>query len=1049
VKNFEIFLSSDNEELYSNFQQFLKSFFKDGDFEILKNDIFIFTRENYTAEHLRLNLVKDGLPSLAFQTFSTRNGILQFAPDFWESGEILSDLAGTLLFKHILDQKEKSKLSGKVTLKIAEALFREREKSIQSLETISTTHPYRYAFEEFEKLRKNRKTYSENLKYFFLERSFKVPETVIQRIFGKTIFFYALTEIDLLTFKILEKISEFFKLNFFMDRPPFFSGSFGNEKNDFPYRELLPSSNIFQYISKGYSLNPVQEKKEFPKIRFARALEIRREIEYAGRSILKKVADHKADKGFKLIQVKIIIPKSEMYAQMVKEVFGELRIPASFTFDGSVKLTPYYSIVIAILRFAESDFESEIFRDIIHNPCFKPPFLVGPKKHQPDLWSEFISNATIVKFLDSSHRAKMGISPEDFLSWDRGWRILSRKISGMDAEDAVIDDEFEKEEAMNFIRISSSFLYDLQYLKENKSSLKTKADFFKIFLQTYISASSVNLFGEEELSFHNKTVESLIYGILNEISECGETAEALDDIDFTTFSDILKKRMSGIRAGSSGVLKRGVVVGTIQDTTDEVFRYIYVLGTDESNFSSSPINGNFFGEEPRSYELQKDLNALNKMYFYKIFQHKPEEIVFSYVCIDSIRDSPIYPYSELEDFKAEYFPDSVWEDIPLFGTQEILQRRNPGLLWEKNIVDLAELKLSESSTEYLRFANPDFVTDTGDLLKEEIHRLPVDSFLKSKIENHFLRKKTEPIEKFHSKKLFYPVSDFIKYIECPQKYFFEKSLDLDEEVFYPEENFETNKFLKSKILKNMVLNFISDPSLDFGRIFSDYFQGLHLERGNIPIGIPGEIEFHAWKDYFYRFVRPLRETILKQYRAVQEIQIGERFLKLSDQGYTVSSPVFQGEETRQGPDILLFTDSLTLSVTIETSPRRKKDKPFNKQMMRSALLAISILNSPKTLDDIQLITGNNDVRPAILRIPVDAIPFLVVGNVSSTDEKIFESFSREFRSGKFPASPIDTKLHPCDYCGMKEVCLRKKTGFEEFLEHEKVSIKNYLEGCFK
>ncbi|NUM42790.1 MAG: exodeoxyribonuclease V subunit gamma, partial [Leptospiraceae bacterium] len=858
-----------------------------------------------------------------------RNGIFRFVSGVWNPEVLLNDLAGTLLFKQLLE-KEKGKLSEKAIWKISEELFSQREKSIQSMKSISRSHPYFHLFEKFETLKKEKKTRSEYLQSIFFQENFSIPEPLAQNIYKKTIFCYALFETDMLTIRILEKISEFVSIHFFMTEYPIFS-----DKEEKIHGEYS-STSIYNYLSKQKNYTKKSENT-IPVVRFAKSIEVRREVEFVGRNILRKISDNK-DKDLKLYHFKLILPKLDLYIQSVREVFREMGISVSFTFDNSLNLTPYYSAVFSIINFLKTDFEAEAFRNIFCNPCFNPKLSGSSVQFQPDYWSECISLASIVKYADSFHRETRGISTEDFYTWDRGWRILTKKIIGIEEEGYSLSDENEKKEAMKFIQISSSLIYDLLYLREGLHSLKERTEFLRSILSVYLTST---IAGEDSANRNNKNAENSVFRILDEISECEEKIGTLGDISISLFLEIVKDRILNLSRGEAGVLKKGVVAGTVRDTSDIVFRYIYALGMDESNFN--PDTGRSFEDEVSRHELQKDKAILNKMYFYKIFQHSPKEILFSYVCLDTIRDSPTYPYLELEDFKKNNFPKSNWENIPLYGHSEVLQNESLILL-EKEAAKFTELKQSELNSKYVKFASFGFKgeNEKEKFLQNEIQSLSISNDLKLSIENYFLRDRFLAISNFESKKIYSPLTDFIKYIECPQKYFFEKSLALDEETEYTQEGYEVGGLTRNIILKRLIKEFLINSDKNFDSIFSKSFISTLIEKGELSSGIFGAVELERFRKYFDEFLVSVKDSILSQYSVITDLKFQDRFLKQSEYSYIIRPPVFFGENIFQGPEMLFYSKDRTLLVTLETSPKKKSGKPYLKQKLKSIFYTQSI-----------------------------------------------------------------------------------------------------------
>ncbi len=397
--NFSLHLFSDNSTLYRALQNKLETFYKKENILILRDIVRVFTRENLTTDYLSLKLVEDNIPSLLFDINPYRVIPKEFLKNKPSSDTLISDLACILLIESILvkqnlengNRKIKKNnstigINKKVLRQLAGSIFQFWKESLISFSLKEEKVPsnikqeYDSVIRAFLKDKGNKKIEIEYLYEACASgKSQFVSESEVKEKFGEEIILYGVSEIDPLHFKILEILSSYVRISFFIPAPRIHLIHKNSSKSqNAKLKELLPDWHVLSKFLGDKKISDVEALLDFKfqetlpdsNLQFYESQEAYREIEFVAREILRLTEEHKDDDNFRLTSIKLVLPTEDVnYSLLVNNIFDRMGIPYSFTKDIRKKKSPYFSAVASLLKLSISDFDKETIFSLFYNPC--------------------------------------------------------------------------------------------------------------------------------------------------------------------------------------------------------------------------------------------------------------------------------------------------------------------------------------------------------------------------------------------------------------------------------------------------------------------------------------------------------------------------------------------------------------------------------------------------------------------------------------------------------------------------------------------------------
>ncbi len=1049
--NFFLQLFPDNTALYLGLKKELDSFVSRENVQILKDIFRIYTRENLSRDYIALKLVEDNIPSLLFEISPYRLIASEFlckkpAPEI-----LLSDLACILLIENILNENKSNISNKKVLRQLATDIFQFWKESLLSFSMKEDKVPsnikeeYDLIIRKFIKRKGKKKI---ELEYLYEataggKSNFLSKEDTVEK-FGEEIILYGVSEIDPIHFKVLEILSEYTKISFFIPTPRLSLIHKDDSKiGSLKLKELLPEWSVlskFMGDKKKSEVETLLDLKipsipENSKFYFFESQETYREIEFVGREILSLLEENK-DNEFRLTSIKLVLPAEDLnYSLLVSNTFDRMGIPYSFTKDIRKKKSPYFSAVASLLKLSTSDFDKETIFSLFYNPCFYPALEDIRIKIKPEIWNQIISRMNVSGFLDKQHKKNLGLRESNLMTWESLWNRLNSTLIGDSSEDSIAFESELLEEVFQFLEISSSLLQDLIGMKEDFSSLSDFSKFFKILLDTYLHPS-MRYSQSDEIQRLNERGQTKVYNLLAEIESIDAELKFLfkDNIRFALedFVDIFLGLLESWRDGDAKVLKHGVVVGELVDVIDPTFDYIYLLGLDERRFSIHSSKNDSIVMEDTIYSSRMDSALKLKNYFYHIFNQNAKRYTFSYVSLDTIKDREYYPAREIEWIKD--LVKQEFQKIPLFSYLEYKVETPSPKVFEKEAFDLIGLKKKESSLSLLKNSYPVWADNSDLALTKEVDLLTSEKKMNKKIKSYFLR---PSFDKDHSKitaNMDLSVNKFINYLECPKKFFFDYSIRAKEEEEELGEIDSVDSLRRHVFIKEVISYLKENSKPDINVLVRKIFNSKRQEFGEIPFGVLGKVAELEFADYIEKEIIPFYFDDLRSYELYENIIFNEEKNKTKNV-IVFSSPIVWEQKFKVNVDYIIIQGEVVYLTFLTTSKEIKNKKNilagFATHLLDKSTLIKEELKKHFQLDKMKL-------APAILHFPKNKKPSFIYGANAEIEEDTFKVFWESLKEGKFPASPMDSSL--CEYCPVNTVCYGYQNEFFPFLELERKEI---------
>ena len=1064
--NFYLKLFSDNSTLYLGLKDSLDNFAFQENIQILKEIFRIYTRENLSTDYISLKLVEDNIPSLLFEITPYRLITNQFLINEPSTDELLSDLTCILLIENILSETKSNISNKKVLRQLASDIFQFWKESILSYSLKDEKLPnnikeeYDTVIRKFLKKKGKKKIELEYLyeacasgKSHFLSKKDAIEK------FGEEIILFGVSEIDSIHFKVLEILSEYIKISFFIPAPRLSLIHHNNSKfHTSKLKELLPERNILSRFLGDKSYTQIEEVLDFrfpkfldnpefidnPKFFFFESQEAYREIEFVGREILSILEENKQS-NFRLTSIKLVLPAEDLnYSLLVANIFERMGIPFSFTKDIRKKRSPYFSSVVSLLKLSISDFDKDTIFSLFYNPCFYPILEDSRMNIKPEVWNQIISKMNLTGFLDKHHKKNLGFRESNLMTWESLWVRLNSFLIGDDSEESIVFESEISDEVYQFLEVSTSLLQDLIGLKEDFSSLTEFSNFFKIILDTYLH-TSMRYNETDEMKRLNERGQTKVIGLLASIESIESEMESIfeENIKFTLedFVSIFLDLLESWTEGDARVLKNGVVVGELLDVVDPSFDYIYLVGLDERRFSLRSGKHDSVATEAITNSSRLDLSLKLKSYFYHILNHNAKRYTFSYVSLDTIKDREYYPARELECIRNLLNKD--FQKIPLFSYLEYKVPNTSSIkVFEKEIYDLVSLKKKESNLILLKNSYPTW-EDTSDLtLSKEVDLLTSEKKLNKKTKSYFFR---PSFDRDHSQMMGnkdLSVNKFVSYLECPKKFFYNYSINSEEEQEILGE-LESVDSLRRHIFIQEVLYYLQEnENIDNGSLVNKIFNSKRKEFGEVPFGLLGKIAEIDFLNYIDNYLVPFYKTeLLGKYAVKRNIVFKDDLSKTKD-SILFSAPELWGKNFKLNVDFILVQGD-TLYLTQMTTSSSIKDKKY----LTSGFTVFLLEQSSKIKEELRnyFHLDKIELAPAIIHFSKNEKPVLKLGTKVDFDETILKTFWENMEDGKFPASPIETKpTSICDYCPVNTVCYGYQNEYFPFLDSER---KEFIKQC--
>lgn len=1058
--NFSFSVLSNNSELYNELLTKLNSFKNREDIQVLKDSFRVFCRESLTADYLAFKLVGDNIPSLLFEINPYRTIPKQFLQQAIPQGKLISDLSCILLIEKILQKnntKKNSNPNNRVLRQLATDIFKFWKDSLISFSIGEEKIPsnikeeYHQVIREFIKKKGDKCIEAEYLYDACVSgKSQFISKEEAQERFGEEIILYGITEVDPLHLKILEILSNYIKISFLIPLPMLPIIHKGIEKiQNVKLKELLHERHILTYALGDKILSQVESLHQSLKeikineksLRFYESQESYREIEFIGNDILRLIEKNQSNPNFRLTSIKLILPTDDInYAILVSNVFDRMKIPFSFTKDIRKKKTPYFSAVVSLLKLSISDFDKESIFSLFYNPCFFPAIQEIREDINPDAWNQIIARMNLFGFLDKQHRKKEGLRESNLMTWESLWNRLDSILINQETE-ITLEPELEKE-VYQFLEISSSLLQDLIGLKDDFSSLKDFSRFFRIILDTYLSPSMRKKPPQdaERLIQLNQRGQGKVNSLLSSLEMVEDELRAVkaDNIHFALedFVEMLLEQMESWTEGDARVLKNGVVVGEMLDAVDPVFQHVYLAGLDERRFGSYSAKQEFLMTEDIVQTSRKNSSIKIKNYFAHIFHHDAKEYFFSYVNLDTIKDREFYPALELEWIRKEYGNNKKYKKIPLFSFLEYRDADELG--FDKDTFNLINLKQKESSLTFLKMAYPDW-REEEENLQSEISIIAKDALLKNKIKSYFFKTYSSiGVSKELLQNQTISVSQFIKYIECPKKFFFDYTIQTEEEEDAVGEVDSIDSLRWHTYAKEAFHTLLEHPSITPEQLTERILNPKRIEFGEVPYGVLGKVAAIDLQNY----LEQLTAFYLEQ---KSNYKIFGRTIfnsNATQSGKSILFPTlnFGDKSFIANVDLMLLDGDNLYLTNIVTGKEIKRI-----QMLTVGYTAFAVNQSNVKLEIEKFLKTKINIHPAIMHMNRKSKLVIKLGNIENYSEELFEPFWKAFLSDQYPPSPFEeVNQNFCDYCNVKTICHGYHTDFVPFLSDSIAELKKLI-----
>lgn len=755
----QVFLFENNRELLKGIAKRIKKEIHKENFTLLKNRIYILTRESLTADYLSMQLVKLEIPSLSFEALRLVDFLEEIKNEYKQSHNLkeLSSFHARGLLTQIIEKSDFASFNIKTRFNLAQQLLSEYERQIENDFQNQIQKPYKAILDEFIKRKGNQFTNNEILKKI-IEKSNLESFACLKSNEDTPLILYGISFTTNLVWRLLQKIEKLLPVEIYLCRPAILDFE-GNNLNNISKSHVLRRTNTEERVNLSFK----------PQVYFYEAPEIHREVEFVAKSILGKIAQSISD--LHLTRIKVVIPNETIYAMAVRNTFEKFKIPFVFINDiYEAKQTAYYTALHSIIQLINSNFDRNIALNLFQNPSFSPLF---PSEFEENVkyriivnseeWVNIIQVLKLDGFLDKYHRKDSGLIETNDLTWESIWQKAALAIQG-EVEGAQFAEE-TLQEIPNFIKITHSLLQDVLFLKENSFTPKEFANFFKEFINIYLDYRKETINQDDSLYEFQEVIYLNLLSILEEISSINDATAFPSEI----YLSYILERLSLIQNPFSKILRSGVIVGGFVRANDIVFDYLYVLGVDEKRVPERISTKQLFSDQ----DVIKDFYLQSKTNFYSIFHHAAKEIHISYVNRDSIGDKTIYP-SPVYNILRDYF-NSDSTSIPLFNYLESSLKQYEELGLDKESIRTTWLKQLEQES---RIENI-FPQWDNLLKKDKFNEAWKDFEFKEKLfSQHFLPQLKAPNFVLGEE---IPLYRFLLFLDCPRKYFYTYTFRTDEE----------------------------------------------------------------------------------------------------------------------------------------------------------------------------------------------------------------------------------------------------------------------------
>lgn len=356
----------------------------------------------------------------------------------------------------------------------------------------------------------------------------------------------------------------------------------------------------------------------------------KREIEVLKDEILKTLSD---DKNLTVDDILILVPNADKYNLIIKEVFeneDDLFIPVSTGFITNE--TSYLRAAETFIELISSDFKvSEIFSFI-----------------EIDVVRESleISEDEIFQLQEhvKSNNIHWGINSDSPFSWDSG---IIKLVAGYSMElesdelfnDLKISDNISGSSEAELVGKLSHLIFKLRSIRVNtfkKESILWWFDFFETSFSSILGSISID--SNAKLSFQKK---------LEKIKNQLEVSQSTSKVEYSVFKNWVISQLNDL-AASSGRFGGGITISTYIPYQGIPFKYIAVLGLNESVFPRTIIRPEFDLVKSFPKPGDRTLEEDDAYLFYEFLLNAHKHLHLSYCGLDLYSKEKRLPSSLLQ-----------------------------------------------------------------------------------------------------------------------------------------------------------------------------------------------------------------------------------------------------------------------------------------------------------------------------------------------------------------------------------------------------------------
>lgn len=459
------------------------------------------------------------------------------------------------------------------------------------------------------------------------------------------------------------------------------------QKNRFSFFKDESGDSLLKCLQKGIRDNSLVEQgatelipvnKDDKSLKICKVTGGWREIEILKDKILLLLD---SDKGLKLTEIGVVAPEITDYSTYIEGVFPDVRIQEDGTpLFGKKHLpynvmglkggeeSPYIRGILSLLDLPGSDFNRKDIIHLISNPCFMEKFSITNSGR--DLFVESIKNLNMKWGIDGEHRADLGYAPDNFNTWETGFKRFLLGIA-MNREDCSsipynLNDTQSTELLGDLVHILRSLYSDLSGLNNLKLYMDEWVLLIETIMETYLKPVKNDLFDERE----RLSVKHQYRNILNLLDDLKNLENFKNrEIPYVLFRSLLKEFI--VKSGNSRgrYLTQGITFSSLKPLRAVPFKHIFVLGLNEDVFPGKEKVPSYDlrGIYDQKIDLSKRQN--DKFAFLELILSAGESLTLFYSAKNQVTGEELQPsvvISELlEAIDSNFQKTDLIEDHPL------------------------------------------------------------------------------------------------------------------------------------------------------------------------------------------------------------------------------------------------------------------------------------------------------------------------------------------------------------------------------------------------